>query len=379
MNEVPVTAFRAPLDERKGLVTAHYWLGQRLLVDNRGSAQRLKEAERHLLVCLKQDPKNPHVKIQLGNLYVLTGRPKEARPHLESLAEGQPEILLNLAAVCQNLGDDEEARRRLDQALAITRLIVARDPKNMPARVILAKALVGKQDFTAALDTMQTVADASDDKSDPKAKESVARSQAAICGVWADHLYRGHAKTAEILAAVERGLAYVPDDVGLLSRLAEFLKINEPEADKARVRFAKMLAEGRSLALAHLSLGNESWGRGRTTEARAHWEKSVADKTFIPLAANNLAWDLATNDPADPARALVLIDKALSASPGDTRFRGTRGQVLTKLGRWKDARVDLERSFDGGGKSPDLHKALAETYEHLGMVEKAAEHRKKAG
>ena len=55
---------------------------------------------------------------------------------------------------------------------------------------------------------------------------------------------------------------------------------------------------------------------------------------------------------------------------------GTRGQILTKMGRWKEALTDLESALRAGQKTPGIHSALAETYEHLGMPDLAAEHKK---
>ena len=44
--------------------------------------------------------------------------------------------------------------------------------------------------------------------------------------------------------------------------------------------------------------------------------------------------------------------------------------------RWKDALVNLEAVLQVNPDSADVHRALAETYDHLGIPDLAAEHRR---
>ena len=97
-----------------------------------------------------------------------------------------------------------------------------------------------------------------------------------------------------------------------------------------------------------------------------------------PAIANNLAWVLATSEPPDTARALDLSNLAVERSPNDPSFRDTRGRILMKLGRWKDALSDLEAALPGNSDNADLHKALAEVYDRLELPAMAAEHRRLA-
>src|SRR5207253_255244 len=110
------------------------------------------------------------------------------------------------------------------------------------------------------------------------------------------------------------------------------------------------------LAVAHFALGSDAWKHGRAAEARHHWEQACridsgkSDGASI-LVANNLAWLLAHQEPTDTPRALELIDQALTRSPMHPVLRGTRGQILVKLKRGKDAVADLETAVQGGQDS----------------------------
>ena len=109
-----------------------------------------------------------------------------------------------------------------------------------------------------------------------------------------------------------------------------------------------------------------------------HWEQAARLDPSMPAYANNLAWALAISPEPDLPRALATIDPVVARYPNDPRFRETRGQVLAKLGRWKDALPDLQSALLVYSGSRELHRALAATYDHLEAPGMAAEHRRRA-
>jgi predicted Zn-dependent protease len=98
----------------------------------------------------------------------------------------------------------------------------------------------------------------------------------------------------------------------------------------------------------------------------------------MPAVANNLAWILANGPDPDLPRALETINAVIERWPGELRFRGTRGQILARMQRWKEALADLELALKVYPDSAQLHRALAETYEHLDAPGMAVEHRQRA-
>jgi predicted Zn-dependent protease len=115
------------------------------------------------------------------------------------------------------------------------------------------------------------------------------------------------------------------------------------------------LAQGQATASVHFALGVEAWSRG-------------------DVVANNLAWLLTRGNSPDLNRALTLSEAAISQRPNDPRFRSTRGMILVKLGRWKEAIPDLERALATDGNNPNTHQALAEAYANLGQEDLATLH-----
>lgn len=96
------------------------------------------------------------------------------------------------------------------------------------------------------------------------------------------------------------------------------------------------------------------------------------------MVANNLAWALASQPEPDLPRALELIELALDGNPTEPNFLSTRGRILARLGRWKDALSSLEAALPALPNNPTLHADLADVYAALGSTELAAEHRQKA-
>lgn len=139
------------------------------------------------------------------------------------------------------------------------------------------------------------------------------------------------------------------------------------------------MARGAATGPVRYALGLDAWEHGRAAEARLHWEEACRLWPEMPAFANNLAWVLGTGPNPDLPRALDTINPVIARWPGDPRFRETRGQILARMRHWKEALPDLETALSVYPDDPELHRTLADTYEHLGAPAMAAEHRKRAG
>jgi predicted Zn-dependent protease len=122
----------------------------------------------------------------------------------------------------------------------------------------------------------------------------------------------------------------------------------------------------------------DAWEQGKHEEGLLHLEQAYQLAPHMGVVANNLAWVLANAQPPDLPRALTLMNTVLERWPNEPLYRDTRGEVLVKMGRWKEALTDLQAALPAYPNHPALHLRLAETYEHLGIPEMAAEHRRLA-
>ena len=117
------------------------------------------------------------------------------------------------------------------------------------------------------------------------------------------------------------------------------------EAERGRSSLRALLAAGKGTEIVHFALGIDEWERGKTEQAKLHWEQAVQLAPHMAVAANNVAWLLANAQPPDLPRALTMINQVLEKYPNQANFRGTRGHILAKMQRWKDALPDLEAAL----------------------------------
>ena len=138
-----------------------------------------------------------------------------------------------------------------------------------------------------------------------------------------------------------------------------------------------LAASGKGPPEVYNDLAEDAFGRGQLDQAREYWERAYevepwnAPDRLEPRHAvllNNLAWLISSTPPIELDRALVLANQALAMKPGDPAFRGTRGEVLAKLGREKEAIPDLKAALDAKPvpPSPTIQKLLDKLEAKLG-------------
>ena len=174
-NVLRIEAANAQAIRQLGL--AHFQLGE------------MGQAFRFLLRAQEGEPDNAEVRLKLASIYLLGGKPDEARAQAEAVLEKQPKNLeaLVLAAGAATTPEGVEAAiRRLDAAradfagqaglhLALGALqlkrrdvaaaerafqeAVAQEPKSVEAHLALANFLVGKRDAAGAEREFKTAAE----------------------------------------------------------------------------------------------------------------------------------------------------------------------------------------------------------------------------
>jgi tetratricopeptide (TPR) repeat protein len=363
----------APADGR-GYGPAHLWRARRLLQDPGDPAAARAAAASHLLRALDGDLEDRDAAHGLlGEVYLADGRPDKAEPHLAQAVRTRPQLHMRLAELYARRGNKDRAASEAKLAVSYYRGRARGDLRDHVARVRWADALAFLEEFPEAAAVLDEGRDATG--------EPVYR--AALAGVylaWSDALARDpKAGAGDRLRLVEHGLGYDPAHPGLLDRLLALTRTDGPDADRARATLRNLAATGQAPATAHFALGLDAWQRGRTEEARVHWERAYELAPQTPSIANNLAWLLAESKTPDLPRALRLADLALERAPNTPGFRDTRGRILARMGRWKDALPDLEAAVAADPASPDLHQVLADVYRHLGLTDMADEHQRLAG
>ncbi len=360
-------------DHRPGYAPAHLWIAHHLLQQDRRTPEVLRAAESHLRLYLRTFPESEtEAHALLGLLYSATGRPVEAEVHLQKAVVRQPSLLLPLARACNDQGKKAAARSWAQRACDHFLEQSTKDSNDHEARLRATAALMFLEKFQEAEALLNQGLSR---LNDPRYHITLAQ----LYVTWSAVSKRNNEPIDAQFELLERGLRHNPANQFLINQLLDILQSGGSQADKARASLRAALTGGKGTAVIHFALGMDAWNRGKPEEAKLHWEEARALAPEMPSVANNLAWALAFGHRPDLSQALELINPVVERWPNVAAYRDTRGRILAKLERWKEALPDLEAALRAYSSSPELHETLAATYEHLGLPEIAAEHRRQAG
>jgi tetratricopeptide (TPR) repeat protein len=358
--------------DQNGYGPAHQWQAIRHW-RSLGNPKDRKLAEAHLISALEAgipDPDAAHG--LLGELYLQSGKPEKAEPHLERAVKTRPHVRLRYAQALAAQGKKARASDEGKLAASYFRTRAQADVKDKFTRVAWAECVTFLEEFPQAL---AILADGYHLSNDADYKLAMARVYLA----W--HFQVVASAPDEIAtqwSLLEQGLQLDSANVRLLDRLVFLMGKGGDDADKARAVMHKVLAKGEATGTAHFLLGMDAWQRGEKAQAEIHWERGYQLSPNLPVLANNLAWLLAHAANGDPLRALQMIDQVIEKFPQEPSYRDTRAHVCMKLARWREALVELEWVQQRVPNSPTVHSDLAEVYGQLGMKELAVEHRRLA-
>lgn len=360
----------APLDE-PGYPDAQVWRATRLL---QGEIDRndVADAELHLKQAINGQADNPVARRILGQLYFRVGRLEEAERQLVQVVQRQPEVRLLLSVISREQGKREQSLSWAKSAEKHYRELLTSNPDDTQARVFLSGSLSLQDDFPAAVQVLTDGLARDDD-----------RSLRVALGELHVRWYDVRSKDAPEdlggrLAVLEQGLRHDPANLALMDRINRLMGDDPKEAEKARAVLRELLTTGKATAGAHFVLGIDAHRRQKLDEARFHWEHALETAPRFTAVANNLAWLLADGDKADPERALALIDAALQTNPGQPEFHGTRGRVLVRLKRWREAVREIEVGLAANPNNAELQSDFADAYDGLGLPHLAKPYRDKA-
>jgi tetratricopeptide (TPR) repeat protein len=365
-----LTRLAPDVDDRPGYAPAQLRLAQILLSENPTPPPVINEARRHLRRALKGDPTSVEANSLLAQILIATGHSADATPFLHRAVTDRPELRIVLARVYREVGQPDSARHEANLAIREFKSRAVANPDDPEAHVRWAEAHAFLEEYSDAADALKQGWQRTND---PRYRPTIA----SLYAVWAANLKDDpKAEPGFRLSLLEKGLRWDPTSNDLLDQFNRMLQTGGAEAERARAMLRNLLAKGENRAGVHFVLGVDAWLRARPDEARLHLEQAERLDPQSPFIVNNLAWLLVHAKPPDPQRALTLVNLALERQPANPAFRGTRGVVLARLERWKEALPDLEAALTATPRDAELHQALADAYEHLGLTEMAAAHRK---
>jgi tetratricopeptide (TPR) repeat protein len=362
----------APARGGNGYIPAHLWQARLLLSEVNKSTLLRRTARDHLQHVLAGDPDSLEARALLGGLSLEAGHRDESETHLARAAPSMPELSLSLARLYALRHEVERSRRHAGRAVTFFRARAESEPGNVAARLSWSQAELLREDFPAALSILQ---DGLRRQPDPRYTDALA----AVYVAFSDFKGRNPAiGTADRLHHISEALRQNRQYVPALHRLLALTRDQRPVGKSYRATLETIFTGGKQTALVHLLLGIEFERQGRSEEAWRDFEQAFRNNSEMVVLANELARELATTEPTDRNTALAMINAAIDVWPNPLGLRDTRGHILAKLGRWKEAFADLEAGLPALADKEPTYRTLAESSERLGMVELAAEYKRLA-
>lgn len=349
---------------------SHLWQATRLLTQRKVSQQDQRLAETHLLHALTLRESVPMAHDLLGQMYFQLGLWSQAIPHLS--ASPDPSRRLMLAKAYALAGQGERGRSAGVQARDYFARESAAHPQDTQLRVNWAESCLFLEQYPEAVRILRDALALHDQV---VIRQALARSYV----IWSESISgvepSGCKQKFDLLAM---GVQAYPDEFSLYDRLLRLLQSGEETSEAVRQFLQTNIVEGRAVGLSHLILGSYAFVNDRTDEARLHMELAFEMLPNADLVANNLAWLMIHTDPPQPERALALIDPVIKRNPSMPRYLDTRGHVLVKLNRYREAVRDLEQAVASLQSNVSTHDALATVYAELGLKDLAELHRSSA-
>ena len=358
----------APLD-KAGYQQAHLFLANKHMQLIGKDPKQCPLSEMHLLRAIQSqgDPATAHV--LLGQLYLVNNRPVLAERHLKDAETTIPEASLILARLYDQQKRSDLSRAYASRARERYQLRLKEEPDNLALRLALCEANNIQSRFAESVEILRS---GMERKDTPELRAMLGKT----LSLWVDD---PKVSLIERLGLIEQGLRLVPNSPTLLEKLVQYTKVEGEAGEKARQQLNLILANGgQNLSTLYLVLGVDAQKRKMPDQAMHYLEKAFEKNPQMPVVANNLAWVVSQGDKPDLPRALSLANEAVKRSPKDLHFRDTRGQILAKMGRWKEALEDLEPCVPSFSNSLVLHRTLAEVYGKLNMPEPAKAHERLA-
>lgn len=362
----------APL-ERLGYPPAHVFVARSMLAQTNPTPVIIEQATSHLERALRGDPANTDARELLCQVYLAGGQVAAAKRHLLELATTRGDAMLRLARVLETEGDASGVRSWAERAVRYFRAQTEGQSVQDPAPYLSwAGALVLLEDYPGAFQVLQqqwrkTV--------NPTFQSALAR----VCADWAQWLQRKHpGDLGTRFRAVQEGLELDPNNVVLIQQLANLTLLGGAEGERARALADGMMREGRNTGLLHFCLGGAAWDRGDKAKAFEHFRLAYEVAPQLPLVANNMALTLTLQEQPQLDRALAIAESLVQQHPRNPAFRDTRGQVLVKLGRTREALADLAFALPLLEDRAATHRALAQCYRGMGLEDLATEHERAA-
>jgi len=349
---------------------------------------RLAEAEKELTKVLRLQPDLPVALNLMGSLRAKQGRLAEAESLFLRAVQGDK----NFTGARMNLVYLYLLKRAPDEAIGQLSEVLALEPENLDAKVLLGDAYLAKNDLQKAEENYLAALDNKLDNAGALfglAQISRVKGETREVAIYlnrvgtlitsstsTDFLYKFALEAMQVglfdeaKSALERAVGLKPREPSYLLALgiAWLRKTDLFEAEKI---FRRVLLLEPNNAQAQLHLGYVLLNQKKYAEARTWLEKSARTSAAIPEVFYYLG--LVAQEQNDDAGAIVLFEKAVRQLPSYPHARIALGSSYMKLKNYVRARQELETAVKLDPDEPTAHYNLALLYARIKEHERAKE------
>jgi tetratricopeptide (TPR) repeat protein len=341
---------------------------------------RLAEAEKELTAVLRVSPDLPVALNLMGSVRAKQGRLVEA----ETLFLRAVQNDKNFAGARMNLVYLYLMKRAPDKAILQLNEVLALEPENVEAKVLLGDAYLASNDLQKAEENYLAALDAKLDNAGALfglAQISRSRGENREAAIYLNRVatLSADSKSDEFLykfaleamrvgmfdeakGALERALELKPKEPPYLLALG-IAWLRKGDLFEAEKLFRRLLEIQPNNAQGQLHLGYVLLNQKKYDEARMWLEKSARTGTAIPEVFYYLG--LVAQEQNDDARAIVLFEKAVQKLPSYAHARIALGSSYMKLKNYARARQELEMAVKLDPDEPTAHYNLALLYARI--------------
>lgn len=321
-------------------------------------------------------PKDQEVARLYAGQLMLNGRFEEALPVMVQLMPTSPMFGIQAAVLARQAGFETRAVSYAENSLNQFVELYRKDPNRSEIAIAIAKNYIFLNQYERAASVLTfAISKATDD-----ATRQALRQHLGDCYVlWAESINLKPTKTTEdriqILKLLESALTNSPGNELVMQMVSDQVldSINDSNPEIAALQVA--LVKGVSPGVSHFIRGTGALLKGNTETALMHLEIAAETLPQSDVILNNLACVIAKRQDGDLERALLLIDSVIQRNQQPSPYyRDTRGQILCKLGRYKEAVPDLEAALTQPELAIDAHRSLGDCYKNLGAEELSQQH-----
>ncbi|OYP34405.1 tetratricopeptide repeat protein [Rhodopirellula sp. MGV] len=364
-------------------VPAARWLLQNEMLGKKWAdfdEQQLDECGLILELICDADSKDINVRKMYTDYAIFRRRYAAAIEMLDELSQTEPLLGLKAAELSRRIGDTDKAELYATKALDKAQEMQKDDPMNASLAFMVARNQLFLERHSDAIRTLKGSLEIAQTEQEKKML-TLGLGDAIVAYV--NYIEKSPTDTVSerlrVMRMLEVAVQIAPNNPRVVTMLADHVLGNLDESDKDVVSVRNALVKGSPLWISHFIKGTAALMKEDVDNAELHLglAADLNDKSAAVL--NNLAVALTMREDADLERALQVSDKAIESTPMPTpHFFETRGQILFRMERYRDAISDLEQSLTSPSLALKAHEMLAQCYDKVGDSELADEHRREA-